>query len=540
MRELADERGVDLLLVDTGDRVDGNGLYDGSTPKGKYTYDIFKEQDIDIICTGNHELYKADTAANEYTKTVPNFKNNYLASNLDIINPKTRERVPLSRRYNVFTTKNQGIKIAAFGFLFDFVGNANNSFVQPVEETIQEVWFQQAIREKVDLFVVIGHVTPRSTEFNAIYNAIRAQNWDTPIQFFGGHSHIRDYMSYDSKAHTLQSGRYMETVGWMSIDGIKPKHKEKSVSVSKTDLTFQRRYIDNNLYGFYYHTGLNESSFHTERGMNVSKTIHEVRQSMNLDQTFGCAPQDYWLNRAKYPSKDSAFSLVADEIFPGIINGEGRDGVPRIAIMNTGGFRFDIFQGKFTKDTTLIVSPFKNQFKYIKNVPWNAAKRILPLINAGAPVFEFAGLQAWTLQPPEQMSYKHDIIPDPYVSPIGDHETGAQAPLQARSNGNGKLPLVPGYTTQDDGGDDGDDTVHSPLSFYRVPNCIESRIAFPAEKEPETVDVVFIDFVEPWIVLALRFAGQETQSEDILDFKAGKSFTGLLAEWVEEHWKGDC
>ncbi|RAL68514.1 hypothetical protein DID88_007242 [Monilinia fructigena] len=66
MKKQADDKGVDLLLVDTGDRIEGNGLYDASDPKGRYTYDIFREQDIDIICSGNHELYKADAAAREY------------------------------------------------------------------------------------------------------------------------------------------------------------------------------------------------------------------------------------------------------------------------------------------------------------------------------------------------------------------------------------------------------------------------------------------------------------------------------------------
>src|ERR1700712_4947073 len=99
MRSKADERGVDILLIDTGDRIEGNGLYDASTPKGKYTYDIFKEQDIDVICTGNHELYQADAAAREYTQTVPNFKGKYLASNLDYINPKTGDTIPMAPRY---------------------------------------------------------------------------------------------------------------------------------------------------------------------------------------------------------------------------------------------------------------------------------------------------------------------------------------------------------------------------------------------------------------------------------------------------------
>jgi hypothetical protein len=33
MRRRAAARGVDLLLVDTSDRVEGNGLYDASRPK---------------------------------------------------------------------------------------------------------------------------------------------------------------------------------------------------------------------------------------------------------------------------------------------------------------------------------------------------------------------------------------------------------------------------------------------------------------------------------------------------------------------------
>lgn len=221
MREKADEKGVDLLLIDTGDRIEGNGLYDASEPKGEYTLEIFKEQEIDVICSGNHELYKKNSSENEYTKTVPYFRNTYLASNLDILDPESGERVPLAPRYRKFTTKNQATRILAFGFLYDFTGNYNNTIVQPVEQTIEETWFQEAIRDReVDLFLVTGHVAVRSKEYTAIFKAIREVQWDTPIQFFGGHTHIRDYTKYDSKSYALESGRYLETLGFMSINGI--------------------------------------------------------------------------------------------------------------------------------------------------------------------------------------------------------------------------------------------------------------------------------------------------------------------------------
>jgi Calcineurin-like phosphoesterase len=537
MRQHADELGVDLLLVDTGDRVDGNGLYDGSSPKGEYTYDIFKMQHIDVLCTGNHELYERDAAEREFTKTVPNFKGNYVASNLDILDPNTGNRVPLAPRYRKFTTQNQGIRVVAFGFLFDFTGNANNTFVQPVEDTVQEAWFQEAIREDVDIFVVIGHVDLRAQEFKAIYTSIRKQNWNTPIQFFGGHSHIRNFVKYDSKAYALESGRYMETIGWLSIDGIHNDGKEGSAGMAdaNANMAFNRRYIDNNLFGYHYHTGLNESTFSTELGRNVTKAIQDARKEMNLDEKFGCAPQDYLLNRAEYPSNSSILSWLDQQVLPDILVEENRSDVPRLAIINSGAVRFDIFQGPFTKDTIYIVSPFKNRFKYIKDVPYSAAKKVIGLLNSGGPVFESAGLQTWALTTPQQMAIHEDIVERKYSEIYSD---SAQAPLHSDSSH--KPSLIPGYTTSDDAGDDGDDTIHSSVPFYRIPNCVQAEIQFPKNGDPEMVDMVYLDFVEPWILLALRSFGQQYSSGDTSPYIKDHTMSELLEGWVKEHWLSDC
>jgi hypothetical protein len=537
MREKADSIGVDLLLVDTGDRVEGNGLYDASEPKGKYTYDIFREQHIDVITPGNHELYQIDAAEREFQLTVPNFKDKYLASNLDYIKPETGERVPMAQRYRTFTTKNQGIRVAAFGFIFDFTGTGNNTAVQPVKETIKEEWFQQAIREKVDLFLVAGHVTLPGPEYAAIYKAIRSQNWDTPIQFFGGHSHIRDFRKYDSKAYGIQSGRYMETIGWMSIEGIKGKGKEGEPEniERRASMKFERRYIDNNLFGYYHHTGLNASTFPTEHGKNVSSSIHKARKAMELDHNFGCAPKDLWLNRAKYPSEDSVFTWLEREVIPDIAVNPNRTGTPTLALTNTGAMRFDIFKGAFTRDTTYIISPFVSKFKYIKDVPYKAAKDILTLINNAGPVLRSEELKTSCLAPPEQISMTSDFIgppPSEHLYPTGQKQT----PLILTSD---SPDLVPGYTTKDDAGDDGDDTLHAPITFYKVPNCIQSELSLPEEGEPENVDVVFIDFIQPWVLLALKYNGEEYTASDVESYRP-ETLTDLMAGWIKKHWGQDC
>ena len=544
-------------------------MYDASRPKGKYDLGIFEKQDIDIICSGNHELYKRASVEFEYNTTVPSFKDNYLASNLDIIDAETGEQKPLAPRFKKFTTKNQGIRILAMGFLFDFANGADNVVVQDVEKTIKEQWFQGAIRDRdVDLFLVTGHVPLHSPEFEAVFKAIREQQWDTPIQFFGGHTHIRDYAKYDKKSYALESGRYLETIGFMSIDGLNTGGKKikqsllsavsslftsvpASLKASGTP-TYARRYIDNNLFSFHHHAGLNASAFATQRGLNVSADIHSARKKLELDYTYGCVPQTYWTNRAPFPSDTSVFSLVQDHILPEKVSQEDRMDVPRIILTNTGAIRFDIFEGKFTIDTMYTVSPFTSGFRFVKDVPWKVAQLLLKILNQDVP-------QLWPVELATEMRSLTPVSMNKQPSTNDQHSAGAQQqlfnsqfpkqrPLMHSADDDDDENLTPGYTTHDAAGSDGDDTVHSSIKFYKVPNCIQSQINFPQKKEgevstnddgPETVDVVYNEFLEPYILLALKFLGTDYDQESTESYADGKTMTALLGEWVSENWKCD-
>src|SRR5690606_21350213 len=132
MQDRADEKGVDLILLDTGDRIEGNGLSDASDPKGMFTREIFKTLDIDLITTGNHELYKANSSNGEWTQMIPHYGSKYVTSNVEIFDPETGELKPMGTKFRKFTTKNRGYRIKAFGFLFNFKGNFHNTVVTPV------------------------------------------------------------------------------------------------------------------------------------------------------------------------------------------------------------------------------------------------------------------------------------------------------------------------------------------------------------------------------------------------------------------------
>ena len=532
LREKLESEGKDLLVIDTGDRIEGNGLYDASEPKGRYTFDIFKEQHIDVICSGNHELYKQNSSENEFNITVPSFKDSYVASNLDIHDPVSGELVPLAPRYKNFTTKVQGLRVVAFGFLYNFQNNYKNTIVQPVEKAIQEAWFQAAIRDRsVDLFLVIGHAAVRSPEFDAIFKEIRKVQWDTPIQFFGGHWHIRDYKKFDSKSYGLASGRFMETIGFQSISNLVPK---SALVRTTTSPSFFRRYIDNNLFSLYHHSGYNETTFHSEHGRNVSKLIQQSRSELELDETFGCAPDDLWMSRAKYPSNGSIFTWLEEEVMPEAVNDTSRADKARLILLNTGAIRFDIFKGAFTKDSTYIVSPFTSGFHYIPNVPYDKAKQVLKLLNSVGDMFETSmqSLPLASLTPPEQLRQ----IEDPNFD-LENTQIRNEAQIQLL----GSDDLRPGYTTKDDAGNDGDDTIHSPISFYRVPNCIQSTVN-PLNKslDDETVDLVFNEFIQSYIILALEFLGLDYSDKDASQYMYGENFTNMLAKWISKNWARDC
>ncbi|KAJ4365974.1 hypothetical protein N0V95_000351 [Ascochyta clinopodiicola] len=545
MRDKADADGVDLLVVDTGDRVEGNAIYDSSKPRGKFTYEIAKEQHIDLISSGNHELYKADTAEGEYYHTARDFQGSYLASNLDIYDPETGYLEPLAPRYKKFTTKNQGIRILSFGFIFDFTGNANNTVVTPVEETVKQDWFKEALKDKnLDLIVVFGHVDIRSAEYAALFSTIRAAHKDLPIQFFGGHSHIRDYKIFDNKSVALESGRYMETLGFMSIDGLSTGGKDSGAATpQKLEVTFSRRYIDNNLFSLHHHSKKNDKSFPTEHGLNVSRAIGAARESLGLTKKYGCAPRDLWISRRPYPHRESILSWIEEEVFPDSIGKSQRvkSGSKALVIQNTGAIRFDIFKGAFTKDTKFLVSPFTSPLRLIKDVPYKAASQVIKLLNNGGPiVLEMMEANAF-LQPPEVTAarFRRSLLSS--ASDRFDADTSTnQLPMLSNSPA-----LIPGYTTRDDAGTDGDDTIHSKIAFYNVPNCIQSSVDFDPhnrEEEPQVVDLMYNEFIQKWVLMALQYMGQKYTSDDTEVYAGGKMFTDIITEWVQEHWafEGEC
>lgn len=110
---------------------DGNGLSDATSPNGNITNAIFENVDYDLLTIGNHELYVTEIAYETFSNFSKVYGDKYLTSNVQIVNPATGKWEYIGKQYRYFTTE-QGLRIMAFGVLFDFTGNSNVSKVTKV------------------------------------------------------------------------------------------------------------------------------------------------------------------------------------------------------------------------------------------------------------------------------------------------------------------------------------------------------------------------------------------------------------------------
>ena len=500
----------DLILVDTGDKHDGNGLTDATSPNGLEANNIFNAVDYDLLTIGNHELYSGERAVFEYYSTAMSykFKENYVSSNVNFINEQGCE-VPFGNKYRYFTTKYTKNRILALSFIFNFKMPNPRAKITPLREEIQKEWFKKLMEKyppnKVDILLIFGHMAatdPVEHEINTLHSFLRKYYPDTIIQYFGGHSHIRDFVKLDDKATCLQSGRFSETVGFLSIDNIRSRHEKPS---------FFRRYIDFNKRSFKFHADTDNLS--TKIGKYVTTKINLLRTILDLDYQFGTVPHTYYMMARPMDSEENIYHLFKSEILLALNSSVTDSSISRMVMINTGAIRYDLYEGPFTKDSEFIVLPFENSWNYI-TLPLKIASRIENFLN--------------------QLPYILKTVPPPEIAYNNDGLFRSQSP---------NCPVIKnpeyteGYTTVDDFGCDGDDTPHNTQTLYDVPNVIQSSELISDDPE-SLIHFVFFSFLTDDILEAANSIGSDLIPDfeyytpsDIYNY-GGQSAKQLLRDYI--------
>lgn len=426
----------------------------------------------------------------------------------------------------------------AFGVLFDFTGNTNVTKITPADKMIQQDWFLQAINSPapIDVFIIIGHNPARETRASStlkiVQSAIRAVHPNTPIQMFGGHSHLRDFVVYDESSTASESGRYCETLGWFSMSGFNPSnsnfsgpanpkehpdHPNRKTTVNSTSpFLYSRRYLDWNRLTFEYHApgsqvrpgqhspgptvhprddkNRNPRDEETRPlGLQISNHITAERARLGLGKVLGCTPKTYCVNCVPFMSESSLYTFLAESMAKTIINST-RAHIPRLHISNTGMARFDLHRGPFTYDDNFIISPFPNPMMFIPEVKWSLAKGVLDEMNRrGAGQGRRGGEKRSLWYGFDKNAFgQGERCENPGIQEFGMVEGGRV--LKKRT----QEILEAGYTTEDDFGTDGDDTLHTSIQRFELPPYFATEADFPEKREPEVVDLVFNDL---WVSL---------------------------------------
>lgn len=556
MRQKSDSLNVDLLVVDTGDLHDGNGDTDATTPNGVKALPIYEQLDYDVLTIGNHELYLSDITYLTATNYAKYYGDKYISSNVQIFNNATGQYEYFANQYRYFTTKH-GLRIMAFGVLFDFTGNSNASKVIKGATMVQQPWFINAVNypQPIDLFLLIGHnpVRGSGSTLTTVQSAIRKARPDVPVQIFGGHTHIRDFSVYDAGTTALESGRYCETLGWLSMSGIKssnytgamnpagvpnpttPAMKNATASATASaaptssanstafaNLRYFRRYLDWNRATFAYHAvGSQSNTFDTKTGISVSNSITSLRKQLNLTTLYGCAPQTWCQSCQPFMSSGNIFSLLATALSATVVN-QNRSSVPRLILINTGSVRFDLVEGPFTYDDSFIVSPFHDTFQYIPNVPYSNAKQVLGILNGGA----YQKRELSTRDFGFTSTGGGDSCVDAALTSHAEMLSRRSSPAASKRQKTRGIvrrqnsTILPGYVTSDDFGKDGDDTVHSAIPYYSQPNDLQANASFPTDgSSPQSVDLIFLDFIgSNYVIPALQKTGANYTKADIQQY----------------------
>lgn len=367
----------------------------------------------------------------------------------------------------------------------------------------------------------------------------------------------------------LLSGRYCETLGFLSMSGINAtgfngtvypagvlnpstpaitNDTMNSTAPESSDLLYFRRYLDWNRWTFAYHAEGSQDykAFDTAKGLNITEEIYEDRIALNLNEVIGCAPSTWCMTCAPFESEDSIYSLLETALAAVVIN-ETRADIPRLIIINTGSIRFDLAQGPFTYDDTFIVSPFTDAFQYLPDVPYEYAKQVLDILNAGpyekrsltsdAHAGHFHARDELCLDP-DQVEYGTMSPRDVLKARRNPKSLSAQKRNQLYPRESATLTY--GYVTTDAFGTDGDDTIHLETPYYDVPSDLQANASFPTNGSlPLYVDLVFLDYIgEDYVLPALAEAGVNYTASDI-QYYLPEDFTtqDYLPEYAKLYWQ---
>jgi hypothetical protein len=227
-----------------------------------------------------------------------------------------------------------------------------------VQDVVQQQWFRTLLVEEwFDAVLVLAHMDCVDPLVSVIRESIRELVGDSmPIQFLTGHSHRRCFEVLDPASSSMEAGRFLDTVGFVSF----PRQNTYIASLrddhSPTTL-FQHAFLDANKQSLALALGLdNAADLSVPEGSRLTSFIHESQRALHLGTILGCSPSTFKLD-ALPNDPNSLWGLYLNHVVPSqLFKGSSS----HIFVQRTGALRYSLFEGQVTMDDVIAVCPFND------------------------------------------------------------------------------------------------------------------------------------------------------------------------------------
>ncbi|KAH9470866.1 hypothetical protein Pst134EA_004783 [Puccinia striiformis f. sp. tritici] len=303
---------------------------------------------------------------------------------------------------------------------------------------------------------------------------------------------------------SLASGRYMETLGWMSLSGLdEPEQKPK----------FTQCYLDANRVTYEFHEG---EKFDTLEGVQTSAKLTRAAEAFDIHHRLGVAPHSFFGYRVLSTSKESLSYLFTgpDGVFETIVKNREHSN-PMLGIIHTTAMRADLYKGNFTSNDQYVTMPFDNFFQYVVDVPQKTAEEVLGILDAGGPVRNKAQLRQLRRDfetgegiPRDQNFHLGHDVNEYYLAWIrlqsGDHHHQQHTLMSEGSDSQTtKTSYEYGYITKDQCPGNGNGAIHTPLPIVDQTEYVATSIP---QDSSNLIDAVFNSSMAKFILEALNEA----------------------------------
>jgi hypothetical protein len=142
-----------------------------------------------------------------------------------------------------------------------------------------------------------------------ILEAIRARAPIASVVFLAGHTHYRGYNPMDNRAVSMESGKYLDTIGFLSCS---------LPAVNAQALKCEHAFITPHLKTFLALSGASKKGFATKAAKKMQADIDAARARLELDRVIGCAPADF-LPSAPVGAPQSLWGLYLGKVVPAAV-----------------------------------------------------------------------------------------------------------------------------------------------------------------------------------------------------------------------------